>query len=330
MATIDVFIPCYRYGRFLAQCADSVLSQTGPAVRVLIIDDASPDETPDIARQLTQRDDRVTYVRHAVNRGHIATYNEGLAWATADYTLLLSADDWLLPGALDRAAALLDANPTVGFVYGSAIELHDDSVLPPLHPPTRNWTILSTEEFLRANRHSNPVPTCTAVVRTAAQKRIGGYRPELPHAGDMEMWMRFAAHGPVGRIEANQGVYRRHAANMSIGYHQDMMSDLRQRKGAIDNVLQDATSELRDRHGMRRMLYRGLAESAVSGATALQAGGANRQFSEIMRFAADLDPTIRRTLAWRKQYIKRWLGPRLCSRAASVRTMLRARMAQGR
>src|SRR5215471_13341349 len=53
----------------------------------------------------------------------IATYNEGIDWVSADYMLLLSADDYLLPGALDRAAAVLDAHLEVGFVFGRAVEL---------------------------------------------------------------------------------------------------------------------------------------------------------------------------------------------------------------
>ena len=92
MSSVDVFVPCYRYGHFLTQCVESVLDQAGPTVRVLIIDDASPDNTPEIAAELVRKDLRVTYVRHATNKGHIVTYNEGIEWTSASYQLLLSAD----------------------------------------------------------------------------------------------------------------------------------------------------------------------------------------------------------------------------------------------
>ena len=50
--------------------------------------------TPEVAAELTARDKRVEYRRHAVNQGHIATYHdEGLNWARGDYTLTISADD---------------------------------------------------------------------------------------------------------------------------------------------------------------------------------------------------------------------------------------------
>ncbi len=81
MIRVDVIIPCYNYARYLRGCVESVLQQVGVDVRVLIIDDCSPDDTPDVARLLTQNDNRVEYRRHAVNHRHIKTYNEGFEWA---------------------------------------------------------------------------------------------------------------------------------------------------------------------------------------------------------------------------------------------------------
>ena len=125
MSRVDVIIPCYRYGHFLRGCVESVLSQEGVDVRVLVLDDASPDHTAEVGEALAREDRRVTFRRHAANRGHIATYNEGLAWATGDYTLLLSADDLLTPGALGRAVAVLEAHPEVVLAYGREIRTAD-------------------------------------------------------------------------------------------------------------------------------------------------------------------------------------------------------------
>ena len=88
MSSVDVLIPCYRYGRYLQECVQSVLTQGIGELRVLILDDASPDDTPEVAAALARQDKRVTYRRHETNRGHIETYNEGIAWARADYMML--------------------------------------------------------------------------------------------------------------------------------------------------------------------------------------------------------------------------------------------------
>jgi glycosyltransferase involved in cell wall biosynthesis len=104
MSRVDVVVPCYNYGRFLRECVHSALSQEGVAVRVLIVDDCSPDDSEAVGRQLAAEDPRVEYRRNPVNRGHITTYNSAFDWLRAEYTSFLSADDLLTPGALRRAA----------------------------------------------------------------------------------------------------------------------------------------------------------------------------------------------------------------------------------
>src|SRR3954464_13492345 len=108
MAKIDIVVPCYNYGRFLQTCVASIVTQSMADLRVLIIDDASSDDSLRAARILAQGDRRVAVVTHERNHGHIETYNEGIAWATGDYFLLLSADDVLVPGALQRATEVMD------------------------------------------------------------------------------------------------------------------------------------------------------------------------------------------------------------------------------
>ncbi len=220
MSGIDIIVTCYNYGRFLRHCVESVLEQSRRDMRVLIIDDASTDDTAAIAAKLIDLDPRVSLQRHAVNRGHIATYNEGIAWAQSDYMLLLSADDFLLPGALDRAIAVLDSDPEIGLVWGPFIEYRNGEPLPvaPASADNAGAEVLDAKSFIRNLAVSNFIHTATAVVRTSVQKRLGGYLPELPHAGDLEMWVRFALYSKVARVKTTQAVYRRHDSNMSLGY----------------------------------------------------------------------------------------------------------------
>src|SRR5690242_14667945 len=96
---VKIIVPCYDYADYLPACVDSVLGQEGVDVRVLIVDDCSPDDTPTVARRIANDDDRVEYRRHQQNVGLIATANEGLKWAAdSDYVVILSADDMLTPG----------------------------------------------------------------------------------------------------------------------------------------------------------------------------------------------------------------------------------------
>ena len=150
MSRVDVIVPCYNYAHFLPSCIGSIRAQEGVEVRALILDDASGDDSEKVGTELASRDPRIQFRRHPVNIGHIATYNEGIEWADGDYLLVLSADDLLTPGALARAARLMDAHPEVGLTYGRAIMTSDPSQHPPLIPEPCKTRILTGLELIEA------------------------------------------------------------------------------------------------------------------------------------------------------------------------------------
>jgi glycosyltransferase involved in cell wall biosynthesis len=307
--SVDIVVPCFRYGHFLRECVESVLKQSGPDLRVLIIDDESPDNTSEIAKELVRADSRVDYRRHTSNQGLIATANEGIAWATADYMLLLSADDHLLPGALSRSIDLMESHSSVGFTFGGAVRLGQQEKHSSLRTGVGSVThVLSGMDFIALSGAKNIVASPTAVVRTRLQKELGGYLSDLPHTSDMEMWLRFAAHGDVGVIAADQAVYRLHSANMSSGY--SLEQDLLQRKAAIEHFLNDRAAKLKNADDLRAWFTRELALDAISCASAAFNEGAIESSARLSKLALDLDPNVRRSRRWWFLSCKRGLGLR--------------------
>ena len=290
---------------------------------MLIIDDASPDETPEVAAALARQDKRVTYRRHEANRGHIETYNEGIAWARADYMMLLSADDYLLPGALSRAVGLMDRHPEVGFSFGDALVLepHRTQRIRPQLRLSRGESakVLSGRSFLEfcvrqgeTCFHVAPTPTVLAV--TALQQRIGGYLPGLPHCGDLEMWLRFAAHSSVGYLRIDQAVYRRHESNMSLAYAQDnILPDLQQHRSAFNAFLDVSSSLLPDSDRLHALLMRSLSRLALGHASVAFNADKQELCNRIADFALEIYPDADRSVAWRKLALKRKLGHRFTS-----------------
>jgi GT2 family glycosyltransferase len=311
MNSVDVIVPCYRYGRFLRACVGSVLAQQGVAVRVLIIDDCSPDDTAEVARELQAEDERVSFVRHESNQGHIATYNEGIAWTRSEYYLLLSADDYLLPGALMRTVSFMAGRPSVTLAFGQAIVCNDQSDVPQVSPaPTEaEWEMVPGRVFIKRSGARNCVPTPAAVVRTAVQKRVGGYRPDLPHAGDMEMWLRLAAHGDVGITQAFHAVYRRHSENMSLKYTKSYwLPDVEQRRAALSCFFLTAGLGAPEWDLLRRDAFRLLAQETVNFANAAFISGDLATSRQLSDFAVQLSPNVHTCGAWVKMVGKRTLG----------------------
>lgn len=297
MPTIDVVVPCYNYGRYLRECVASILTQEGCELRVLIIDDASPDGSAEIARQIAAEEPRVELILHEANRGHVATFNEGIAWAGAEYFLLISADDMLLPGALSRAISIMEQRPEVTWTYGREIELHPGDSLETARaragwrPDAElRWRVTPGAEFIErlCFRSTNHVPTCTAVVRGSAQRAAGIYRPELPHTGDLEMWLRLSSLGSVAETDGFQGVRRFHGSNMASTY--PGARDLRERHAAFESFLAGEGRAMPRAAQWRRLARRRLAHQAARWGLAFLKRGQFGTGMECLGFAFRLDP----------------------------------------
>lgn len=309
VSSVDVVVPCFRYGHFLRECVESVLTQSGPELRVLVIDDASPDNTAEVAQELVGSDPRVNYRRHTSNQGLIATANEGIAWVRADYMLLLSADDYLLPGALKRSADLMDDHPSVAFTFGGAVVLNQRGERSRHKTGVGSRThVLSGLDFIALSGARNIVLSPTVVVRTSLQKRVGGYLADLPYASDMEMWLRLAAHGHVGVIAADQAVYRSHSANMSSELSREQ--DLLQRKAAIEHFLNGCAARLTNADDLRAWLIHMLALEAIGCASAAFNEGAMESSARLSKLAVSIDPSVQGTRRWWFLACKKALGLR--------------------
>ncbi|WP_158610157.1 glycosyltransferase [Micromonospora globbae] len=262
--TVSVVVPCYRYGHFLPACVRSILDQEGVDVDVLIVDDASPDDSAAVAHRLAEEDPRVRVLVHAVNQGHIATYNEGLAAVRGEYVVLLSADDMLAPRGLANATALLAANPDVGLVYGFTRSFSAEP--PPARTAARSWSIWPGEEWLDlvCRRVRNPIYTPEVVMRARTLRDIGGYDPALPHAADLLMWLRAASHGAIGRVNGVElAFYRFHGHNMHVAQYPGALRDLTERYRAFETLFDLDGDRLSEVPRLRDEVRRGIAREAL-------------------------------------------------------------------
>jgi len=303
MSVVDVIVPCYNYARYLQTCVCSVLSQSGVDVRVIVIDDASSDETAQVGQALAESDSRVEFHRHRENKGHIATYNDGLAMASGDYVVLLSADDLLTPGALQRATELMAAHPSVGLVYGHPRAFRTANP-PPAETRVTGWTVWNGREWIKlmCRTGKNYIHSPEVVLRASVQREIGGYRASLPHSGDMEMWMRAAAISDVGRVKgADQAYYRVHQTSMQRTSYAGFLVDLQGRYDAFQSVLGGACGAIPDAEQLLELAKRCLAASAVRHACQAQDSGRAElePVERYLEFARSLFPGIVSTRQWR-------------------------------
>lgn len=319
MKTVDVVIPCYNYGHYLGGCLQSVLSQTGVDVRVLMIDDASSDDSAEVGEGLAARHPKVEFRRHQVNKGHIATYNEGLTgWSTSDYVVLLSADDLLAPGSLSRAVGIMEADKDVGMVYGPAIHFQQEAELPKVNGGDYSYRRFSGAEWLEARCRAghNVISSPEVVVRGSIQREVGGYRPELPHSGDLEMWMRIAARSSIAYVRRiPQAFYRVHAASMLRTKYRNNLLEMQHRKAAFDSFFQECGGIVPDAEQLHDQANRALAREALW--DACRAYDCNqleeRSAQELVEFAMTTYSKASTVPEYAQLRRRQRLGPVVCS-----------------
>jgi hypothetical protein len=305
-AGVTAVIPCYNYGHYLGQAVDSVLSQPDVSARVIIVDDASTDDSLAVARQLADADPRITVIAHEVNQGHIATYNDGLYAVETTYLTLLSADDLLAAGSLGRAAALMEAHPTVGMVYGQPVEF---SGAPPSTPRSGRapdtWIRWGGREWIRIAclRGRCFILSPEVVMRTEAVREIGGYNSGLPKSGDLEYWLRTASRWDVGRINGwVQAYYRQHETNMHVTTLPSMAADIRHRVLAFEYLLGTdfARAATNGPQLFRRACTALARESLMLAMRELDAGGNIGTAADLRAAAVDVMPPVDRTMRMRR------------------------------
>lgn len=297
-ATVSVVIPCYNYGRYLPQAVASALDQDRVSVDVIVVDDASTDDSLAVARSLL--DDRVRVVAQPQNSGPVATFNRGLAEARGEFLVRLDADDMLTPGSLARSVALAQRHPSVGLVYGHP--LHFSGEAPRARTRATEWTVWPGREWLRmrCERGTNVITSPEVLMRSSVVAVVGGQN-DLAHSHDMEMWLRIAAVSDVGYVGgADQAWHREHDRSLSaLGV--DMVSDLYDRRDAFTVLFDGPAANLDGSGEMLETARRALAREALSRACHEYDRGRGRfgAVAPLIAFALETYPPCRETRHWR-------------------------------
>ncbi len=224
---ISFIVPCYKYAHFLGECVSSILSQTYQDFEVLIMDNHSPDNTPEVAASFG--DPRVIHIRNEQNIGVIANINKGLALAKGEYVWLVNADDKLRNNqALEKYMRFLGKNPGVGFVVSPVIVIRDGK------EETRalgftDWG--PTDKLIKAPevgyKALKGCPACAiaALVKKSYLLEIEGFRPGLPTNSDWYFLGALGMEHDVGYVAEPMANFRIHGSNLSANSSGDFHRD---------------------------------------------------------------------------------------------------------
>jgi hypothetical protein len=280
---VSVVIPAYNLGRYLQRSIDSVLSQASPggAVEVIVVDDGSTDETPDIVAAYGER---VRSVRQE-NGGLVKAVDAGLGLVLGTYVALHDADDEMPPGRLQRQVAALEALPLAGLVHSDmeVIDENGDVIAPSFfsHTDTRPFD----GRVLGKLMAKNFVAGGASLFRSSL---LPAMHPISPYAAFPDWWIATCA-AAVSEIHLCPGLgnrYRQHGQNMGLGIDTDgqrrmwKSRELPWRLWTLRNLIDDRSVDAADMGRAYTELNNGMLSCA-----SVEPGGA-RALTEANRPAA--------------------------------------------
>ncbi|QIO24136.1 glycosyltransferase family 2 protein [Haloarcula sp. JP-L23] len=205
---VSIVVTAHNYAEYLETCLDSALDQTYDDYEVVVVDDGSTDETPDIVRAYHHEHPDTIVPLHLDGVGLPAACNAGIEAANGTYIVRLDADDYFDENILTVLTAFLDSHPETALVYPDYYTVDaEGTILDHVRLPEVG------EEVKLLNR--SPL-AAGALYRKSAWERLGGYDESLSYQEDYDFWIRFADEFDVHNVNLPLMYYRQHTSNMSM------------------------------------------------------------------------------------------------------------------
>lgn len=213
MPHVSILMSTYNNAPFLRQAVDSVLAQTVADYELIILDDASTDDTPQILASL--QDPRIRIHRNAQNLGLAGSLNVGLDMARGELIARADSDDILQPDWLVGQLAFLAEYPAVGLVSANMIQIDADGT--PLHYGKPLYSHAASDAYLRWDFLLKcSIPHNTVVMRRAIlEKHHLRYDPAFTAVEDHDLWTRLNQHTQLWRRQQVAVAYRIHGTSAS-------------------------------------------------------------------------------------------------------------------
>ena len=243
-ATVSVIIPTFNRAELLVQTLESVLSQTRPPKEIVVVDDGSTDQTPQLMASYCSRDDRIRYLQQSGNRGADRARQVGFEASRGDYVAFLDSDDLWLPTHLERCLAGLKERPgaAMAFTRYGVIDLQGRVLVPQIREPHLSASpvrmLLFKEPLIQYSR---------AVYARGAVREVGGV-PASVASDDWVLDVLIAYRWPEGVVAIPScTVWSRFHAGKSASYPEMMHRSLLAATEQIFEALPPAWASLKPR-----------------------------------------------------------------------------------
>jgi glycosyltransferase involved in cell wall biosynthesis len=198
---ISVLMPAYNAEKYIAEAIESILKQTYKDFELIIVDDASTDDTAKIIKSYAKRDKRIKYYKNEKNSGVTITLNNGLKHCSGDYIARMDSDDVSMKKRFEEQVREMDKGSDL---IGTNITFIDEN-------GKKSGTRKYSNEIDKVIIIESPLAHPTVMFRKEFLKKTGNYRPEYNSAEDYDLWIRFyRKNAKIKIIQKPLLLYRQH------------------------------------------------------------------------------------------------------------------------
>lgn len=213
----SVVIPLYNKGPHIASTLDTVLAQTLPAVEIIVVDDGSTDNGPDVVQLYIKQGVRL--VRQS-NQGVSVARNMGLQLAASAYVAFLDADDQWAPNHIATLAELIALCPNAALLSTAHVIRREGQLIHPRSACVQGWLGQVDDFFMAFSKGLSLVNSSTACVRKDALLAVGGFPVGMRRGEDVVAWIKLALKYPVAHAARVTAVFNQEAVNRSDVRHE--------------------------------------------------------------------------------------------------------------
>jgi alpha-1,3-rhamnosyltransferase len=207
---VFAFVASYNHAPFVEKCLKSIIKQTLPPKKLLVIDDGSKDESPQIIERVLNGCPFDAEFIARSNRGLSATLNEGFSHSTGDYFAYLGSDDVWLPDFLKCRTRLLDSRPDAVLAFGHAFLIDEQDQI---FDCTRDWVEYKEKDVLHNLLRGIPPVTSSVVFRRAILENVRWNEDVILE--DYELYLKLTAKGAFAVDDNVLAAWRQHGYNTS-------------------------------------------------------------------------------------------------------------------
>lgn len=209
MPKVSVAIASYNNAKFLPEVLDSIFSQTYNDFEVIIIDDASTDNTQET---LANYKDKIILEKLPQNSGSAAAWNCAINLAKGEHIVLAAADDTWLPERLTEQVSILDKNPKIGLVYSRSITTDENNN--PIVKEHSSKAYPTGKVFLDLFLYENFMSP-TVIFRKSLLEQSGLMDESLRFCQDYDFYLRLTRHTEAGFVDKVLLKYRKHPGSVT-------------------------------------------------------------------------------------------------------------------